>query len=64
MSKTTKAAFLEFASNCVVWEANAKIKEGIAQQKGDDLTARYEEGQAGAFTVAGMMARMKAESNV
>jgi hypothetical protein len=64
MSDELSAAkvLLEFATNCDAWEAQANRKRFQATERGDTDAARYEEGNADAFHVAAMMARMRAES--
>jgi hypothetical protein len=59
---SASAVLLEFATNCDAWEAQSRRKRFQAQERGDTDAARYEEGYADAFHVAGMMARMRAES--
>jgi hypothetical protein len=59
---TPAAALYEFASNCVVWQANATMQVAGARSRGDEKAAAYAEGQAEGFQVAGMMARMRADS--
>jgi hypothetical protein len=59
---TTAAEFYHFASNCDAWQANATMQEAGARSRGEEKAAAYAEGQAEGFQVAGMMARMLADS--
>jgi hypothetical protein len=56
------AALKEFASNCVVWQAEATMRAKAAKDRGDEASYHYEDGQTDAFEVCGRMARMRADS--